>query len=458
MSKLNRKHELDMTHGKLIPKIMLFALPLMVTSMLQLLYNAADVIVVGRFAGSESLAAVGSTGALINLIVNLFLGLSVGTNVVAANSYGAGDYKSTQETVHTSVAISIAGGMVLGVFGYIFGGTFLSWMGSPDDVLPLATKYIRIYFIGMPFNMLYNFGAALLRAIGDTMRPLAFLFTAGMVNIGLNLFFVIVFDMGVAGVAWATIISQAISAILVLLCLMHSDGYVHLDMKKVRIHGRCLRNMLRIGLPAGLQSACFSLSNVLIQSTINSYGSVVMAGNSAAQNIDGFIYVGMNAFHQAAVTFTSANVGAGKNGRIRRCLLSCLLLVTIVGVAMDSFTLFTNRFLLGIYSTDAQVIEAGLVRLRLFGYTYFLCGIMEVLCGALRGMGASVLPMVVSVVGACVFRIFWIYAILPLCPTLDMLYYSYPVSWILTGGVHLICCFVLLKKFPVNRELEAQTA
>ena len=454
MRRMARKYELDMTHGSLIPKIMAFALPLMVTSMLQLLYNAADVIVVGRFAGSQSLAAVGSTSSLINLIVNIFLGLSVGTNVVAANHYGAGDFRATQETVHTSVGISLAGGVALGIFGFIFGGTFLSWMGSPEDVLPLATTYIRIYFLGMPFNMLYNFGAALLRAIGDTVRPLAFLSLSGVVNVVLNLVLVIVFDMGVAGVAWATIISQAVSAILVLLCLIHSSGFVHLDMKKIKIHRDSLAAMLKIGLPAGLQSACFSLSNVLIQSTVNSFGSTVMAGNSAAQNIEGFVYVGMNAFHQAAVTFTSANVGAKKNSRIRSCLFSCLLLVTAVGVGLDMVILLLGKALLGIYSTDAQVIAAGYIRLYMFGYTYFLCGIMEVVCGVLRGMGASIAPMIVSVLGACVFRIFWVYVILPINPTLNMLYLSYPVSWVLTSAAHLVSCLIVLKKFPVEKETE----
>ena len=455
MRRMARRYELDMTHGSLIPKIMAFAFPLMMTSMLQLLYNAADVIVVGRFAGSQSLAAVGSTSSLINLIVNIFLGLSVGTNVIAANYYGAGDFKGTQETVHTSVAVSLAGGVALGIFGFAFCGTFLKWMGSPEDVLPLATIYIRIYFLGMPFNMLYNFGAALLRAIGDTRRPLLFLSLSGIVNVVLNLIFVISFDMGVAGVAWATIISQAVSACLVLLCLMRTSGYVHLDLKKIRIHKERLSAMLKIGLPAGLQAACFSLSNVLIQSTVNSYGSVVMAGNSAALNIESFAYVGMNAFHQAAVTFTSANVGAKKNSRIRSCMGSCLLLVTLVGLALDCIMLIFGRSLLGIYSTDAEVIAAGFIRLKLFGYTYVLCGIMDAACGVLRGMGASLAPTIVSVMGACVFRIFWVYVILPFNPTLNMLYISYPVSWLLTGAVHLICGMALLKKFPVDKEAEA---
>lgn len=455
MQKSRRNYELDMTHGKLIPKVAAFTVPLMITSILQLLYNAADVIVVGRFAGSESLAAVGSTSSLINLIVNVFLGLSIGANVVIANYYGANDYKNTRETVHTSVTISIVGGVILGIFGYIFGGTFLKWMGSPDDVLPLATKYIRIYFLGMPFNMLYNFGAAVLRAIGDTRRPLYFLTFAGVVNIVLNLVFVIQFNMGVAGVAWATIISQMISALLVVICLIRTEGFVHLDLRALRVHMDKLIALTRVGLPAGFQGACFSISNVLIQSTVNSYGSIVMAGNSASQNLEGFIYAAMNAFHQAAITFTSTNIGAGKNSRIRKTMGACCVLVTIVGVVFGGVVLLFSKPLLGIYSTDSAVIQAGLSRLFIIVSTYFICGLMDTLCGIMRGMGAAMVPMFVSILGACVFRIFWIYAILPMNNTLTMLYISYPISWILTGGVHLICCFILLKRFPINLQSEA---
>lgn len=455
MPRTRHNYELDMTHGKLIPKIAAFAFPLMITSILQLLYNAADIIVVGRWAGPESLAAVGSTSALINLIVNVFLGLSIGTNVLAANYYGAGDYKNTHETVHTSITVSLIGGVALGIFGFILGGTFLSWMGSPEDVLPLATRYIRIYFLGMPFNMLYNFGAAVLRAVGDTRRPLYFLFFSGLVNVVLNLIFVILFNMGVAGVALATIISQMVSAALVTMCLIHTDGFVHLDVKKLRIYKDKLLGIARIGLPAGFQGACFSISNVLIQSTVNSYGSVVVAGNSASQNLEGFIYVAMNAFHQAAITFVSTNIGAGKNSRIRKTIGATVFLVTVVGAVMCAFAMVFASQLLGIYSTEADVIAAGLIRLRIFAATYFICGVMDVLSGIMRGMGAAVVPMVVSVMGACVFRIFWIYAILPLFGTLDALYYSYPISWVLTGGVHLICCLFLLKRFPVDLEKEA---
>lgn len=450
LRKNKRDYELDMIHGKMIPKIMAFAVPLMLTSMLQLLYNAADVVVVGRFVGPESLAAVGSTGALINLIVNVFLGLSIGTNVIAANYYGAGDYKNTQETVHTSITISLIGGVVLGIFGYIFGGTFLGWMGSPEDVLPLATQYIKIYFIGMPFNMLYNFGAAVLRAVGDTRRPLYFLMFSGIVNVILNLIFVIVFHMGVAGVAWATIISQMISSLLVVICMVRSEGFVHLNLKKLGVNGHKLAAIARVGLPAGFQGACFSISNVLIQSSVNSYGSIVVAGNSAAQNLEGFIYTAMNAFHQAAITFTGANIGAGKNSRIRKTLGACTLLVTLVGVIMGLGSVAIAGSLLRIYSTDAQVIASGLIRFRIIAGTYFLCGIMDVFCGVMRGMGRSMVPMLVSVMGACVFRIAWIYLVLPHFNSLNMLYISYPISWILTGGVHLICCLMLFKKYPIE--------
>ena len=459
MEKKKRKYEMDMIHGAILPKMLVFTLPLMFTSMLQLLYNAADVIVVGRFVGKESLAAVGSTGPLINLIINLFIGMSVGTNVVAARYYGARDFQGTQDTVHTSILLSLIFGVGVGIFGYVFGGTFLKWMGSPDDVLPLATTYIKIYFIGMPVNLLYNFGAAVLRAVGDTRRPLIILSVSGIINVGLNLFFVINVGMGVAGVAWATIISQAVSAILVMLCLIRTEGYVHLDVRKLRIQAEKFREVMRLGLPAGFQSVCFSISNVLIQSTVNAYGAVVVAGNSASQNIEGFIYVGMNSFCQAAITFASANKGAGKNRRIRETLASSLILVLAVGTLLCAIAYILRPQLINIYSPDPEVIAAGVRRLTVFGLTYMLCGCMDVTCGVLRGMGASITPMVVSIIGACAFRIFWIYAILPLAPgfgfdPLETLYYSYPISWVLTGGVHLICYAILIRKFPMEPKAE----
>ena len=449
MRRARRSYELDMIHGKLIPKVAAFALPLMATSVLQLLYNAADVIVVGRFTGPEALAAVGSTGALINLIVNVFLGLSVGTNVIAANYYGANDFHNMRETVHTSIAVSVIGGVAVGAFGVAFGGIFLEWMGSPAEVLPLATRYIRIFFMGMPFNMLYNFGAAVLRAVGDTRRPLYFLTVAGLVNVVLNLIFVIAFHMGVAGVALATITSQMISAALVVLCLIRSPGYLHLDVKNLHIRRDKLAAIARIGLPAGFQGACFSISNVLIQSTVNSYGAIVVAGNSASSNIEGFIYASMNAFHQAAVTFVSANVGAKKYRRIRKTMGACQTLVLAVGAGLSLLAYVLSSWLLSIYSTDPDVIAAGMIRLSVFGLTYYLCGMMDVMSGVMRGMGATIVPMIVSVVGACGFRIFWIYAILPLHSTLLMLYIGYPVSWILTGVAHFICYLRVVRRFPI---------
>lgn len=463
MEKGKNRYELDMINGPILPKMLVFALPLMLTGMLQLLYNAADVIVVGRFAGSESLAAVGSTGALINLIINLFIGMSVGTNVVAARYFGAHNFQATQDTVHTSILLSVIFGIGVGAFGFLFGGTFLKWMGSPEEVLPLATTYIKIYFIGMPANLLYNFGAAVLRAIGDTRRPLIFLSVSGIINVGLNLFFVIRLGMGVAGVAWATIISQIVSAALVVFCLIRTDGYVHLDVRKLRIHKNKLREMMQMGIPSGFQGVCFSISNVLIQATVNSFGAIAVAGNSASQNIEGFLYAGLNAFYQAAVTFASANKGAGKNQRIRETLVSGITLVLTVGTAMCAVAFLLRPQLLGIYSSDPEVIAVGVKRLTVFSATYMLCGSMDTACGVLRGMGTAIVPMVVSIIGACGFRIFWIYVILPLAPRwgvdpLMLLYYSYPISWLLTGGVHMLCYAVLIRKFPVEKTVGKTSA
>lgn len=449
------RHEMDMTSGSILPKILIFAIPLMLSSILQLLFNAADVVVVGRFEGENALAAVGSNGALINLIVNVFMGLSIGANVLVARYFGGGLYKETSEAVHTTITLSLIGGVFFGIFGAVFARTFLVWMGSPAEVLPLATVYLRIYFIGMPFNMLYNFGSAVLRAVGDTQRPLAYLTLAGIVNVVLNLIFVAFLGMGVAGVALATIISQAVSAILVLLCLMHSDGAIHLDIRKLRVNFGLVGEIAKIGIPAGLQGMCFSLSNVLIQSTVNSFGNIVMAGNSVSANLEGFHYTAMNAVYQSAITFTSQNVGARKHRRIRKICVLSVLAVTVIGIVLGIFFYIFRMPLIGIYSSDPAVIEAAVSRLTLFAATYFICGIMDVLCGALRGLGNTVAPMLVSVLGACAFRIFWIYCILPFNHTLGMLYLSYPVSWIITGGVHALCYMHSLKKFPISEGADA---
>lgn len=451
-------YEMDMTAGSILPKILLFSVPLILSSILQLMFNAADLIVVGKFDGQNALAAVGSTGALINLIVNLFLGLSVGANVVIARYIGAGNYKEASEAVHTSVAVSVLGGIVLAVFGYFLAGTLLVWMDSPERVLPLATAYMEIYFIGMPFNMLYNFGSAVLRSVGDTRRPLIYLAIAGVVNVVLNLVFVILFGMGVRGVALATIISQGISAVLVLLCLIRSHGAIHVELRRLRVVPKQVVELARIGVPAGLQGVFFSLSNVLIQSTVNGFGEIVVAGNTVSSNIEGFIYVAMNALHQAAITFTSQNVGARMYRRVRKVCVRSVMAVTAIGLFLGLVALMFQGFFLGIYSDDAEVIAAAEIRLRIIAPTYFLCGIMDVLCGAMRGLGSTILPMVVSLLGACAFRILWIYTVLPFDHSLTMLYISYPVSWIITALVHAFCYARKLHSFPVSEGLDATEA
>ncbi len=442
----SKKYEIDMIHGPLLGKILLFTLPLMASSILQLLFNAADIIVVGRYAGSDALAAVGSTGALINLLTNMFIGFSVGANVLVARYYGAGKPDEVSETVHTSVMLSIIGGVLLAVIGIIFASPLLELMGTPENVLPLAALYVRIYFAGMPVILLYNYGSAILRAIGDTKRPLYYLAIAGVLNIILNLILVIVFEMSVAGVALATIISQTLSAVLVIRCLMHIEGGCHLDLHQLKIHSHKLWKILQLGLPAGLQGSIFSLSNVLIQSSVNSFGAIAMAGNSAAANIEGFTYVAMNSFYQAAITFVSQNMGAMEFKRIRKIAWQCLACVTVTGALLGNLSFFFGHQLLGIYSDEAEVIRYGIYRLEVIGTTYFLCGIMDVCVGCLRGIGYSFLPMVVSLLGACGFRILWIFTVFKGHHDLHTLYISYPISWAITASVHMICFLILYRR------------
>lgn len=448
-----KTYEIDMCNGPLLGKILLFSLPLMLSSLLQLLFNAADMVVVGRYAGSQSLAAVGATGALCNLLINVFMGLSVGVNVMIARYYGAKKERAVSETVHTAILASLISGVALAFIGIFLCRPLLELMGTPADVIDLSTIYMRIYFAGMPAIMLYNFGSSILRAIGDTKRPLYFLTLAGVVNVLLNLYFVIVWNMNVAGVALATIISQAISAILVLLCLIRSTGCFQLKLRELKIYPNRLIPILRIGLPAGLQGSVFSLSNVLIQSSVNSFGSIAMAGNTAAANIEGFVYVAMNAFYQTALSFVSQNYGAGKFDRIKKTFVLCVSCVTVTGLILGVGAWALGHPLLGIYSSDPEVIEYGVRRLLLISTPYFLCGIMDVMVGMLRGLGASVMPMIVSLAGACAFRIFWIYTIFQWNRTLTTLYISYPISWFITGSVHMICFFVMLRK--VQRMHEA---
>ncbi len=433
----SRNYEIDMCSGPLMSKIILFAVPLMASGVLQLLFNAADIIVVGRFAGSESMAAVGSTSSLINLIVNVFIGLSIGANVLVARFYGSRNERDLEETVHTSILIAAVGGVILIFVGVLLAAPMLELMGTPDDVLPLAVLYMRIYFAGMPATLLYNFGSAILRAVGDTRRPLYYLLTAGIVNVFLNLFFVIVFHMDVAGVALATVISQCISAMLIIHCLVQSDAAYRLNLKRVRIVKDKLISIAKIGLPAGFQGAIFSISNVLIQSSVNSFGSVAMAGNTASSNIEGFVYTCMNAVYQTALSFTSQNYGAKNYKRMTRVLLYCLGLVTAVGVILGEGAVLIGPQLLSIYSSEAEVIQYGMNRLRICSGLYFFCGLMDVMVGGLRGMGYSVIPMVVSLTGACAFRIVWIYTVFAMDRQLVTLYWSYPASWLLTFLVHL---------------------
>lgn len=438
-----KKYEIDMCNGPLFGKILLFTLPLMLSGFLQLLFNAADMIVVGRWVGSDALAAVGSTGALINLLVNVFIGLSVGANVLVARYFGAGQEKELSDMVHTAILTSLISGVLLIFIGYFSAPFALRAMGTPDEVLSQSVLYIRIYFAAMPAMMVYNFGAAILRAVGDTRRPLYFLTLAGVINVLLNLFFVIVCSLGVAGVALATAISQIISALLVVFCLMRSEAAYRLTLKKLKINSYKFGMMLRIGLPAGLQGAVFSISNVLIQSSINSFGSTAMAGNSAAANLEGFVYTAMNTLHQTAVSFVGQNYGAKKYKRIGIIFLECLAIVTVTGLLLGNAFYFAGTFLLRLYSTEEAVIAIGLLRMLYFCCPYFLCGIMDTLVGCLRGIGRSVLPTLVSLTGACVFRIIWIYTVFQSNRTLEVLYASYPISWTLTSLVHLGCFLVI---------------
>lgn len=447
-----KKYGMDLTDGPVLKKMLLFCIPLMCSSILQLLFNAADIVVVGQFAGDNSLAAVGSNTALINLLTNLFVGLSVGVNVLAARYYGAKQEKELSDTVHTAVFVGLFSGVFLNIIGVIGAKQILIWMSTPDEVLQLATLYLRVYFFGMTAVMVYNFGSALLRAMGDTKRPLYYLLGSGIINVVLNLLFVIVFRLDVAGVALATVISQCISAGLVVRCLILEKGAMHLELKKVRLKRNIFVKILQIGIPAGIQGVVFSLSNVVIQASVNSFGPTVMAGNSAAQNLEGFVYMAMNAFHQGAITFTSQNMGAGRKDRVMRIALVAQLCVIVVGVVFGNGVVLFGHQLLGIYSGSAKVVEAGMVRLRMICTVYALCGMMDVMVGLLRGLGYAVMPMIVSLIGACGLRLIWIATVfqIPQFHTIPMLYLSYGVTWIITFLVHVICFYVGARKQGVS--------
>ena len=436
-----------MTEGSIFNKIILFAIPLMLSSILQLLFNAADLVVVGKFAGSESLAAVGSTNALINLLVNLFIGLSMGASVVMGRCIGARRYDEAHKALHTAMAIATVGGVMMIFVGYFASAPMLKLMATPDDVINLSILYMKIYFMGMPGMMAYNFGSAILRSAGDTKRPLYFLTVAGVINVILNLILVIGFHMGVAGVAIATAASQYISGFFVVMALVKSEGYMQLHLKELRFHKDQAIEMIRIGFPAGLQGIIFSISNVLIQSSINSFGKIVMAGNTAASNIEGFVYTAMNSIYQTALSFTSQNMGAKRYDRIDKILFECQLTVIIIGLVAGIGAYTMGDKLLAIYDSDPEVIGYGLTRMSLVCAPYFLCGMMDVMVGSLRGMGYSIMPMIVSLTGACLFRVIWILTVFAANHTLFTLYISYPISWALTFSIHLLCYLVVRRKF-----------
>lgn len=443
---MRKNYEMDLCHGPLFRQILTFAFPLICSGVLQLLFNAADIVIVGRFAGSDALAAVGSTGSLIALLVNFFIGISVGVNVLVARFYGGNDWKDAQETVQTALVTAVAGGGLLMALGLAVSGPMLTLMGTPEDVLGQAVLYMRLYFLAMPATLLFNFGAAALRAVGDTRRPLYFLTISGVVNVCFNLFFVIVLHMGVAGVAIATVIAQYLSGGLILLCLSRTEGVCHVELRHLGFSKEKLKRMLQTGLPAGVQSSIFSIANVLIQSSVNSFGATVVAGNAAAANLEGFVYISMNALYQTCLSFTSQNLGAQKFRRIDQVLVRCALIVSVIGLVLGNGAHLLGPHLLALYSNDDQVIFYGMIRLSVVAAPYCLCGMMEVVSGSVRGLGYSILPTLVSLAGACLFRIIWIFTVFQQFRTLLVLYLSWPISWVLTVSVHLICYLIIRRK------------
>lgn len=451
----NNKYEIDMCNGTLMDKLISFSLPLMLSGILQLLFNAVDIIVVGRFTGRQALAAVGSTTALINIFTNLFIGISLGANVLAARFYASGKEKEMSETVHTSITLALISGLVMALAGVLLARFALNLMGTPNDVIDQSVLYMRIYFLGMPFFMLYNYGAAILRAVGDTKRPLFFLVISGMTNAVLNLVLVIVFHMGVAGVAIGTIVSQLISSILVLRCLYTSNTSYRLYFSKLGIKTQYLKQIFQVGIPAGIQSTVINLSNALLQSSVNSFGSVAMAGYTAANNIFGFLYMSVNAVTQSCMSFTSQNYGVKKLKRMDRVLLDCMILSVGVTLTLGCGAYFFGPEFLKIYTSDADVIRCGVEVLAFTTVPYFCCGIMDLLPGALRGMGYSGVPMILSIIGTVGTRIVWIFGLFPAHRSLSFLFISYPVSWILTILMQAVCfCFVRKHVHQsVNRDL-----
>lgn len=441
----NNKYEIDMCNGTIMDKLVSFSLPLMLSGILQLMFNAVDIIVVGQFTGSEALAAVGSTTALIAVFTNLFIGISLGANVLAARFYASGKNKEMSETVHTSIALAFVSGMIMAVVGLLFSRLALEIMGTPDNVIDQSTLYMRIYFLGMPFFMLYNYGAAILRAVGDTRRPLMFLVVAGVTNAVLNMILVIVFHLGVAGVAIATIISQLISCILVLRCLYMTDSSYQLRFSRLCMKKFYLVQIFQVGIPAGVQSTVINISNALLQSSVNSFGSTAMAGYTAANNILGFLYASVNAVTQACMSFTSQNYGVGKYKRMDRVLLDCGILSFVIALVLGCGSYMCGGEILKVYTEDPEVIRCGVEILSITTVPYFLCGIMDLFPGALRGMGHSGVPMILSIIGTVGTRIVWIFWIFPQHRSLYTLFISYPASWFITIVLQVVC-FVFVRR------------
>lgn len=440
------KYEIDMCNGSIMDKLISFSLPLMLSGILQLMFNAVDIVVVGRFSGSQALAAVGSTTALINIFTNLFIGISLGANVLAARFYASCKEKEMSETVHTAITLALISGIIMAVVGLVLAKLALELMGTPSDVIELSTLYMRIYFCGMPFFMLYNYGAAILRAVGDTKRPLIFLIISGVANAGLNMILVIIFHMGVAGVGIGTVISQLISCILVLRCLYKSEGCYQLRFSKLRIQKVYLRQIFQVGIPAGIQSTVINFSNALLQSSVNSFGSTAMAGYTAANNILGFLYVSVNAVTQACMSFTSQNYGVGKYKRMDRVLINCLILSVVISGVLGCASYAFGTEILKVYTENPKVIQCGLEILSMTTITYFLCGIMDLFPGALRGMGRSGVPMILSIIGTVGTRIVWIFMLFPQHRSLKFLFISYPASWLFTIVMQVICFYFVRKQ------------
>ena len=450
------KYEIDMCNGSIMDKLISFALPLMLSGILQLMFNAVDLVVVGHFSGQEALAAVGSTTALIAVFTNLFIGISLGANVLAARFYAAGREKEMSETVHTSIMLALISGVAMAIVGVIFAKGALQLMDTPDNVIDLSTLYMRIYFMGMPFFMLYNYGAAILRAVGDTKRPLLFLIVSGVSNAILNMILVIVFNLGVAGVAIGTVMSQLMSCVLVLRCLCKTQSSYQLHLDRLAIKGDYVKLIFQVGIPAGIQSTVINFSNVLLQSSVNSFGATAMAGYTAANNLLGFLYVSVNAVTQACMSFTSQNYGVRKPKRMDRVLVDCMILSFAVSFAMGCGAYFFGPQLLKIYTEDPKVIQCGMEILAYTTVTYFLCGQMDLFPGALRGMGRSGVPMILSIIGTVGLRIVWIFGIFPAHRSLKVLFISYPASWILTIIMQVTCFWFVRRK--VHRQLLGETA